>query len=63
MFNLPLTKSSQKRKTTRPGLPNLLSVAGQFHMMYFIAGHKRFDDATMSYCDVTNHFILISFMR
>jgi len=26
----------------RPGLPNLFSVAGHFHMRKFIVGHKPF---------------------
>jgi len=47
----------------RPGLPNLFSVAGHFHMSKFIAGHKCFCDVTISYCDVTNPLILTSFMR
>jgi len=52
----------------KPGLPNLFSVAGHFHMVKFIAGHKRFCDVknikiTIGYCDVTNPLILISFMR
>jgi len=29
----------------------------------FIAGHKRFCDVTVSYCDVTKPLILLSFMR
>ena len=45
------------------GLPNLFSAAGHFHMRKFIAGHKRFCDITIDYCDVTNPLILISFMR
>jgi len=28
-------------------------------MRKFIAGHKRFCDATVSYCEVTNPLILI----
>ena len=36
-----------------PGLPNLFSVAG----------HKRLSDVTITYCDVTNPLILISFTR
>jgi len=45
------------------GLPNLFSVAGYFHMRKFIPGNKRFCDVTISYCDVTNPLISISFMR
>jgi len=45
------------------GLPNLFSVAGHFHIRKFIAGHKGFCDVTISYCDVTNPLILISFTR
>jgi len=45
------------------GLLNFFGVAGHFHMRTFIAGHKRFCDVTISYCDVTNPLILISFMR
>jgi len=36
-------------------------VAGHFHMRKFIAGHKRFCDVTINYCDVTNTLILIGF--
>jgi len=42
---------------------HLFSIAGHFHMRKFIAGHKHFCDVTISYCDVTNPLILISFMR
>jgi len=49
--------------TPRTGLPNLFSTAGHFHMKKFIAGHKRFCDVTISYCNVTNPWILISFTR
>jgi len=47
----------------RSGLPNLFSVAGHFHVRKFIAGHKRFCDLTIRYCDVTKPLILIRFMR
>jgi len=47
----------------KAGLPNLFSVKGHFHMKKFIAGHKRVCDVTISYCDVTDPLILISFMR
>jgi len=46
----------------RLGLPNLFSVAGHFHMRKFFEGNKRFCDAKISYCDVKNPLILISFM-
>ena len=49
--------------TPRTGLPNLFSTTGHFHMKKFIAGHKRFCDVTISYCDVTNPWIFISFTR
>jgi len=38
-------------------------VAGHFHLRKFIAGHKRFYDVTISYCDKINPLILIRFMR
>ena len=41
-----------------PGLPNLFSVAGHFHLKKFIAGHKRFCDVKICYFDVTNLLIL-----
>jgi len=47
----------------RPGLPNLLSIAGHFHIRKFIAGLRRFCDVTISYCDMTNPLIFIPFMQ
>jgi len=41
---------------TDAGLPNLFCVAGHFHMSKFIAGHKRFCDVTLSYCEVQTHW-------
>ena len=48
---------------SRPGLPKLFCVAGHFHMRKFIVGHKHFCGVRISYCDATNPWILISFMR
>jgi len=45
------------------GLPSVFDIVGHFHMMIFIAGHKRFCDVTISYYDVRNPLISIGFMR
>ena len=58
-----VTTECAHTSTPRTGLPNRFSAAGHFHMKKFIAGHKRFCDVTISYCDVTNPWIFISFTR
>jgi len=52
----------ESRQRTRAGLPNLFCCGSLSHEEFF-AGHKRFCDVTISYCDVTNLLILIRFMR